>query len=143
MDKRLMGGSLLLIVMLVMGCSSNREKSQRVAIATSQFETKTIALYTEADHDPILITDKEEVEDILDIVNKVDEYKTVPKDKRLEGMCEKWLVFDTGTTIGIYGDEDYGNVGDTIEIIGSPLYLPQGLCAYINQVIESYEINNR
>lgn len=131
---------LLLISILLVGCDNSEESKNSVAIATSQFETETIKLYVESKENMIHITNEREVETILEIVNRVIEYQTVPEQEVTTGMCTKWLVFDKGTTIGIHENVDYGNVEADIQEVGTPLYLPAGLCAYINQIIENHKV---
>lgn len=137
-NSKLIKVCLILTLAVLVVCNGAKENKYGVAIATSQFNTETIKLYVDGEENVINITDKSELQAILDIVNRVDQYLTVPKEEITTGMCQKWLVFDTGTTIGIHKDIDYGNVEPDIQEIGTPLYLPKGLCAYINQIIETH-----
>lgn len=141
MKKKLIGAILIVMVLLLGVSQIHKPKGKGIAIAKSQFETQIIKLYVDGKNEVIQITEPDEVQAILTIVNRVDEFRIVLEEEVTTGVCQKWLVFDTGVTIGIHANSDYGNVESDIQEVGTPLYLPQGLCDCVNEIMEKHSAN--
>ena len=82
------------------------------------------------------ITDENVIKEITSICSN-GTFKRVPRSELLEGLCTIFIDFNNGTVVGLYDDIDYGYIGKEIDIIGGgAVYLPKGLNAYINKLIE-------
>lgn len=86
--------------------------------------------------DPLVITDSQTIEKLLDAALDAARYRPVPDGQALEGLNGLWVDFGNGAVLGMYADENYGSFSDGIEPNGSPCYrLPNNLCRRIRSLL--------
>ncbi|MBE6008145.1 MAG: hypothetical protein E7235_02980 [Lachnospiraceae bacterium] len=65
--------------------------------------------------DPVKITDKKEIKNIIKSVTDANGYTHIPQDEYLEGLCSVFVDFGNGCVISMYIDENYGTIDDKIQ----------------------------
>ncbi len=123
---RILGG-ILLIMIFGFGFSSVKEYLEIPYIndGTADWTSiEEIEIYACGSQMPptVVITDDDVIAELVSEVRKTTRYKKVPESRYREGMNERWVRFDNGVVIGMYGRVNYGNIGTEPKVIGGPYY---------------------
>lgn len=137
---------IFIAVMLVVGAVILPK--MRPKLHREMFQTDRITIY--ADHcygrvkeDPLVLTDPEEVQEIVEKAQQLEQYRRVD-GQELEASGEQrneiWVDFHTGYRIGMSVGEKYGNVGKEMGTTGpGPSYeLPEEFRHTVKQTLEKH-----
>lgn len=112
-------------------------------LSNEMFQTGKITVYADGYYgrtmeQPLELTKPEQVQDIVEAALRFEQYELVTEEERPEGMNGIWIDFHTGYKIGMYADEDYGNVGEEMNTAGpgQEYRLPPELRKTVIRVLE-------
>lgn len=87
---------------------------------------------------PLVITDSQTVQMLLDTALDAGKYRPVEDGRALEGLSGLWIDFGNGAVLGMYADTNYGSFSTAIETTGSPCYrLPKSLWNLTKELLEN------
>lgn len=87
--------------------------------------------------EPLVITDADTIDALLEAALDKDSYRPVAEGKALEGLNALWIDFGNGCVLGMYAEENYGSFCASPGENGSPCYkLPPKLCRMTNKLLE-------
>lgn len=93
--------------------------------------------YNRTPEEPLVITDSQIIETILDTAQDAGKYRPAAREKALEGLNGLWIDFGNGAVLGMYADTNYGSFSSSIETTGSPCYrLPRTLWRMTKELLE-------
>lgn len=90
--------------------------------------------------EPLVITDENELKEILDATLNSDEYKEVAKGEQLEGLGAIFIDYQNGAVISMYSEPNYGMISDTIQTTGATCYyVPRDLYDTVIDLLIKHE----
>lgn len=131
---------MILLLLGVTGCDKSRTRED--VVTDNMFMTDKILIYSDGyygrslEH-PMEVNDKDRVKKLIDLSSNDEDYEIVSESDLLEGLNGIWLDFNNGTVIGMYVDEDYGNIVKGVGETSDQHYqLPSGLRAYAIELLK-------
>lgn len=134
---------IFLLLLGVMGCYKSRTREDLVT--DNMFMTDKVFIYSDGyygrslEH-PMEVNDKDRVKKLIDLSSNNEDYELIGESDLLEGLNGIWIDFNNGTVIGMYVDEDYGNIVKGVGESSDEHYqLPSGLRVYAIELLEEME----
>lgn len=132
MKKRLLA-ALVLLLLLLTACART-EVLPYLTDGSCDWENITElrihsdGYYGRSLDEPLVITDAETIEALLDAALDASKYRPVAEGKALEGLNGLWIDFGNGCVLGMYADSNYGSFSSALDTTGNPCFqLPKGL----------------
>ncbi|MBE6008764.1 MAG: hypothetical protein E7235_06150, partial [Lachnospiraceae bacterium] len=97
-------------------------------------DINTVSIYSDGYYgrnidEPIIITEKKEVKKIVKSASNANDYRQIPEDEYLEGLCGIFVDFGNGCVISMYNDVNYGTIDSQMQVMAEDegyFYFPEG-----------------
>lgn len=87
--------------------------------------------------EPLVITDENELKEILTATLNTNEYKEVAEAEQLEGLGAIFIDYQNGAIISMYNEPNYGMISDAMQITGATCYyVPRALYDTVIDLLE-------
>lgn len=88
--------------------------------------------------EPLVITDEETLQEIIEATLDANEYREVEDGEQLEGLSVIFIDYQNGTILSMYSEPNYGMISDTMQTTGATCYyVPKDLYDKVIDILKS------
>ena len=91
--------------------------------------------------EPLVITDEETLQEIIEATLDTNEYREVEDGEQLEGLSVIFIDYQNGTVLSMYSEPNYGMISDTMQTTGATCYyVPKDLYDKVIDILRREEL---
>ena len=91
--------------------------------------------------EPLVITDEETLQEIIEATLDTNEYREVEDGEQLEGLSVIFIDYQNGTVLSMYSEPNYGMISDTMQTTSATCYyVPKDLYDKVIDILRREEL---
>lgn len=91
--------------------------------------------------EPLVITDEETLQEIIEATLDTNEYREVEDGEQLEGLSVIFIDYQNGAVLSMYSEPNYGMISDTMQTTGATCYyVPKDLYDKVIDILRREEL---